>query len=97
MAGLDGIEREIDPERAGYGPCEENLYELPPERRAEIKFAPKSLSEALQALEQDHDYLLRGGVFTVEQLDAWLKTKREEVAGFYDKPHPYEYLLYYDL
>jgi len=97
MAGLDGIEQGIDPERAGYGPCEENLYELPPERRAGIKLAPRSLSEALRALEQDHDYLLRGGVFTEEQLDAWLKTKRKETAEFYDKPHPYEYMLYYDL
>lgn len=97
MAGLDGIEQEIDPERAGYGPCEENLYGLPSERRAEIEIAPRSLLEALQALEQDHDYLLRGGVFTEEQLDAWLKTKRKEAAEFYDKPHPYEYMLYYDL
>lgn len=97
MAGLDGIEREIDPERAGYGPCEEDLYKLSPERRAEIKCAPESLLEALQALEHDHDYLLQGGVFTKEQLDAWQKTKREEVAELYDKPHPYEYMLYYDL
>ena len=97
MAGLDGIEQEIDPQRAGYGPCEENLCGLPAERHAEIKFAPKSLPEALQALEQDHDYLFRGGVFTAEQLDAWLKTKREEAAELYDKPHPYEYMLYYDL
>ena len=97
MAGLDGIEQEIDPERAGYGPCEENLYELPREQRAEIKSAPRSLSEALQALERDHGYLLRGGVFTEEQLDAWLKAKREEAAEFYDKPHLYEYMLYYDL
>jgi len=97
MAGLDGIEQGIDPRRLGYGPCEENLYQLPPKERSKIRFAPSSLSEALKALEQDHEYLLRGGVFTEEQLDAWLKAKQEEVAEFYDKPHPYEYVLYYDL
>jgi glutamine synthetase len=94
LAGLDGIERGIDP--GTFGPYEENLHQLSPEERAKIKFAPSSLSEALRALEQDHEYLLRGGVFTMEQLDAWLRAKREEVAGFYDKPHPYEYALYYD-
>ena len=41
--------------------------------------------------------MLKGGVFTEEQLEAWLKAKQEEVAEFYDKPHPYEYVLYYDL
>ncbi|HAF70805.1 MAG: L-glutamine synthetase [Acetothermia bacterium 64_32] len=97
MAGLDGIEQGIDPRRSGFGPCEENLYRLSQKERAKIRFAPSSLSGALEALEQDHDYLLRGGVFTVDQLDAWLRAKQEEVAEFYDKPHPYEYVLYYDL
>ncbi|MBC7099676.1 type I glutamate--ammonia ligase [Candidatus Bipolaricaulota bacterium] len=97
MAGLDGIEQRIDPRREGYGPCEENLYQLSQKERSKIRFAPGSLSEALEALEHDHEYLLRGGVFTAGQLEAWLRAKREEVAELHDKPHPYEYVLYYDL
>jgi glutamine synthetase len=97
MAGLDGIEKGIDPEREGFGPYEENIYDLPEEERAKIKCAPRSLEEALINLEEDHDYLLKGDVFTEDQIDNWIKTKMGEVKEFYDKPHPYEYLLYYDI
>lgn len=97
MAGLDGIEKQIDPSKRGYGPIEENIYELPEKRRAELKSAPTSLETALKALEEDHDYLMQGGVFKEQQVKNWLNVKRKEVSVFHDKPHPYEHVLYYDL
>jgi len=97
MAGLDGIERKIDPEEMGYGPLDENVYDLPEERKKQIKSVPESLDSALSALAEDHDYLLKGGVFTAAQIDSWLKLKRGEMNLFADKPHPFEHMLYYDL
>jgi glutamine synthetase len=97
MAGLDGIENDIDPEMEGFGPYEEDIYELQEKERIKIKNAPKSLEEALIKLREDHDYLLKDGVFTKDQINNWIKTKMGEVKEFYDKPHPYEYLLYYDI
>lgn len=96
MAGLDGIENQIDPKKA-YGPFEKNIYKLPKERRKEIKSTPRSLEEALDKLEKDHGFLLKGGVFTEAQIENWVSTKRKEAARFYDKPHPYEHMLYYDI
>ena len=63
MAGLDGIQNKIDPKANGWGPYDFNLFDLPEEEKAKIGGLPKSLEEALDALEQDHEYLTRGGVF----------------------------------
>lgn len=95
-AGLDGIMNKIELEE-GYGPFEDNLYRLSSEEKSKIETAPKSLEEALQALETDHDYLVENGVFTKEQIAAWIALKRSEIREFYDKPHPYEFILYYDV
>ncbi|MFW6111460.1 MAG: type I glutamate--ammonia ligase [Candidatus Bipolaricaulota bacterium] len=97
MAGLDGIEREIDPRERGYGPLSENVYNLSEERREQVKSVPKSLDSALEALSEDHEYLLKGGVFKESQIENWLQVKREESGLFDDKPHPFEHMLYYDL
>lgn len=97
MAGLDGIEKQIDPRQQGYGPYEENVYQLSPTKREKIKTTPHSLKEALHELENDYDYLLNGEVFTKDQIESWISAKREEVNQFKDKPHPYEYVLYYDI
>lgn len=97
MAGLDGIERKIDPLKLGYGPVEDNIYELSEDDRSGFKSAPTSLESALDVLEEDHDYLLKGDVFTGSQLGQWIKLKRQEIRTFQDKPHPYEHVLYYDI
>ncbi len=97
MAGIDGIEKRIDPEAAGFGPLEDNAYELLSGSCRESRVAPHSLEEALESLEEDQKYLLKGGVFTEEQLTAWLELKQAEIRDLCDKPHPYEHLLYYDL
>ena len=93
MAGLDGIQRKIEPP----APIDEDLYELHDERKASIKMVPGSLAEALTALENDHEFLLKGDVFTPDVLDTWISMKRtKDVAPMSLRPHPYEFFLYYD-
>jgi glutamine synthetase len=93
MAGLDGIERKLEPP----APIDEDLYELHDERKAGIKTVPGSLADALDALAQDHAFLLKGDVFTADVLETWLTMKRsKDVAAMNLRPHPYEFFLYYD-
>ena len=92
MAGLDGIRNRIEP----MEPIDKDLYELPPEELKSIPQVPGSLSEALEALEADHDFLLEGNVFTEELIETWVALKREtEIAPMALRPHPYEFELYY--
>ena len=94
MAGLDGIENKIDP----GPPIDKDLYDLPPEEAAAVKSTPGSLEEALDALEADHAFLLKGDVFTKDVIETWLSYKREnEVDALRLRPHPYEFFLYYDI
>ena len=93
MAGLDGIRNQIDPGE----PLDKDLYDLEPEEAAQIKQVPGSLSETLDALEADHDFLLEGGVFTPDLIETWISYKRaKEVDVMRLRPHPYEFYLYYD-
>ena len=94
MAGLDGIENRIDPGQ----PIDKNLYDLPAEQAKAVKSTPGSLQQALDALEADHEFLLRGDVFTKDVIETWLAYKRErEVDAIALRPHPYEFHLYYDI
>jgi len=94
MAGLDGIQNRIDPGK----PLDKNTYELDPEEAAKIPTVPGSLEEALSALEQDHDFLLKGDVFTKDVIDIWIEYKRErEIPAVKLRPHPYEFYLYFDV
>src|SRR5947208_854479 len=93
MAGLDGIQNRIDP----GNPVDEDLFELPEEELAKIEHVPGSLEEALNALEQDHEFLLKGGVFTEDLIRSWIDYKRHEEADQVRlRPHPWEFALYYD-
>ncbi len=93
MAGLDGIESKIHPGE----PLDKNIYDLPPEELGAISKTPGSLDEALKALEDDHDFLLRGDVFDEDVVRTWIDYKRErELAELALRPHPYEFFLYYD-
>ena len=93
MAGLDGIQNRLDPGE----PLDKNIYDLPPEELARVPKAPGSLDQALSALEADHDFLLKGDVFTEDVIRTWIDYKREkEVGPMSLRPHPYEFYLYYD-
>eukprot|EP00386_Alphamonas_edax_P013149 GDKI01040699.1.p2 GENE.GDKI01040699.1~~GDKI01040699.1.p2 ORF type:complete len:268 (+),score=107.73 GDKI01040699.1:566-1369(+) len=93
MAGLDGILNKIDPGK----PCDYDIYELTPEERREINIrsTPGSLLEVLEALEKDHDFLLQGGVFTKDFIEAYIEYKKKEYFSVALVPHPKEYELYY--
>jgi len=94
MAGIDGIANKIDP----GDPLDKNIYELPPEELAEVASCPASLEAALQALEADHAFLTKGDVFTQDVIDTWLDYKRSrECDALRLRPHPYEFMLYYDV
>ncbi len=94
MAALDGIENKIDPGE----PLDKNIYDLPPEELANIPSAPASLEEAIEALKEDHEFLLKGDVFTQDVIDMWIEYKMEnEVNPVKLRPHPYEFYLYFDI
>jgi glutamine synthetase len=94
MAGLDGIQNKIDPGKA----LDKDLYDLEPKEAAKIKSTPGSLGEVLNALEKDHEFLLKGDVFTPDVISTWISYKRErELAPINLRPVPYEFFLYYDL
>ncbi len=97
MAGLDGIQNQIDPHENGWGPYDMNLFELPEEEKAKLKGLPTSLEQALDALEADHDYLTAGGVFPEELLKNFIKSKRKECMELSAIPHPAEFEKYYNL
>jgi glutamine synthetase len=94
MAGLDGIENKINPGE----PAEKDLYDLEPKEAAKIRTMPGSLDEALNNLEKDHQFLLKGGVFSEDLIEAWISYKRtKEVDQMRLRPHPFEFFLYYDV
>jgi glutamine synthetase len=93
MAGLDGIQNKITPP----GPLDKDLYDLPAEEMAKIESTPGSLAEALDALANDHDFLLKGDVFTKDLVDTWIDYKRGEVDAVRLRPHPWEFAMYFDI
>ena len=94
MAGLDGIQNKIEPP----APIDKDIYELEGEEKRQIKSAPGSLGEVLDALEEDHEFLLKGEVFTKDLIDVYIAYKRErELTQVNLRPHPYEFFLYYDV
>jgi len=93
MAGLDGIERQLDPGQ----PLDKDIYGLPPEELAEIPKTPGDLAEAIDCLERDHEFLLKGGVFTDDLISSWIDRKRQaEIDPVRTRPTPYEFYLYFD-
>ncbi|MBW2251078.1 MAG: type I glutamate--ammonia ligase [Deltaproteobacteria bacterium] len=94
MAVIDGIQNKMDPGE----PLDKNIYDLPPEELAEVESAPGSLEEALDALKDDHEFLLKGDVFTQDVIDTWIEYKTEnEVNPVKLRPHPHEFFLYFDI
>jgi glutamine synthetase len=94
LAGLDGVENRIDP----GDPLDKNIYDLPPEEAKKVRQVPGSLDESLQALERDHGFLEKGGVFTADVLETWIDYKRKrEIDAVRLRPHPWEFHLYFDV
>ncbi len=94
MAGLDGIKNRMEPP----APIDKDLYELPPEEALNIAKVPASLDAVLDTLEDDHEYLLDGGVFTPDLIGTWIDYKREfEIDPIRLRPHPHEFAMYYDI
>ncbi|OWK43534.1 type I glutamate--ammonia ligase [Fimbriiglobus ruber] len=93
MAMLDGIINKIHP----GPPLDKDIYDLPAEELKDVPTPPTHLDEALKALEKDHDFLLKGDVFTDDVIETWVQYKRkEEVEAIRLRPHPYEFALYFD-
>ena len=94
MAGLDGVVNRIEPP----APVDEDLFDLPASELAKVGQVPSSLEEAMDALEADQDYLKVGGVFTEDLLETWVDYKRSrEIDAVRLRPHPWEFMLYYDI
>jgi len=94
MAGLDGIENKIDP----GGPLDKDIFELSAEELSHVPSVPGSLDASLKALEKDHAFLTKGGVFSKDFIDLWIEYKmKKEVDPVRMRPHPYEFELYYDI
>ncbi|MCO6458696.1 MAG: type I glutamate--ammonia ligase [Pirellulaceae bacterium] len=94
MGVIDGIQNKIDP----GAPLDKDIYDLPPEEAAVVPKTPGSLDEALSALEKNHEFLLRGDVFTADVIETWIEYKRKnEVDPMRLRPHPWEFCMYYDI
>src|ERR1044071_8989379 len=94
MAGLDGIENKMDPGQ----PLDKDIYDLGPEELRKVPSMPGALDQALDALEEDHQFLLKGDVFMEDLITTYIDYKREkEVNAIRQRPHPYEFALYYDI
>lgn len=91
LAGLDGIEKGVDPVALGFAP-----ESVPTSEKKAADFLPRSLADALDALERDNGFLQRGGVFDEALISRWLTIKRDEIAAINKRPHPYEYTMYFD-
>jgi glutamine synthetase len=94
MAGLDGIQNRIDPGE----PLDKDIYDLSPEELQDVPSLPGSLDDSLNALESDHEFLLKGDVFNREFVQRWINYKREkEIQPLRMRPHPLEFSMYYDV
>jgi glutamine synthetase len=95
LAGIDGVVNKIDPKKEGFGPYDKNFLEDKDHQK--FHFLPRNLSEALDALAADNDFLRRGGIFTDELLDQWTRIKLDEINSIGTMPHPFEYKMYFNL
>ena len=94
LAAIDGIQNKIHPGQ----PLDKDIYDLPPEELAKVPNTPGSLEESLLALEEDHDFLLKGEVFTADVIETWISYKRKKEADPVRlRPHPHEFYLYFDM
>ncbi|HOD17233.1 MAG TPA: type I glutamate--ammonia ligase [Candidatus Cloacimonadota bacterium] len=96
LAGLDGIQKKIDPTKHNFGPFDDNVFAWPEKKKAALTSVPSSLKEALEELEKDHRYLTENGVFNDELIESFIQIKMKEHEAVMNRPHPYEMVLYYN-
>ncbi|GAB4285985.1 MAG: type I glutamate--ammonia ligase [Ignavibacteriaceae bacterium] len=96
LAGIDGVMNKIDPVKEGFGPYDKNFLEEE-NMRKKIKFLPRNLAEALDALSEDNEFLRREGIFSDELIEQWIRIKQEEIHSIGTMPHPFEYKMYFNL
>jgi len=94
LAGIDGVVRKIDPVAEGYGPVDKMPVGA---AKDAVHFLPRNLTEALDALAVDNEFLRRDGLFTDALLNQWVKVKEEEIKAIGTMPHPFEYTMYFNL
>ncbi len=97
MAGIDGIKNKIDPTKHNFGPFDDNVFEWNDEKKSRLPAIPTNLKEAMQALQDDHQYLLQGNVFNRELIETHIEMKLAEFDSVENRPHPYEMIKYYSL
>ncbi len=98
LAGIDGIINKIDPTEHGFGPIDANIFSWTDEQRGQIQKLPASMREAMDALAADHDFLLAGDVFSEVLIQQWIQYKVDgEYYQVRNRPHPYEFTLYFDV
>jgi glutamine synthetase len=95
LAAIDGVVNRIDPVKEGFGPFDKNISEE--SLKDQFHFLPHNLEEALDALAADNEFLKRGGVFSDELIDQWIKIKQQDIKSIATMPHPFEYKLYFNL
>ncbi len=95
LAGIDGVVNKIDPVKEGFGPYDKNF--LDEEHRDKIHFLPRNLTESLEALKADNDFLKRGEIFDDTLLQQWVNLKEDEIQSIGTMPHPFEYKMYFTL
>jgi len=96
MAGIDGIKNKIDPTAEGFGPYDNDVTELPAEEQAMIPRLPSSLTEAIEALEDDNEFLLAGDVFSKDFIKNWTDKLKSDIKDLNNRPHPFEMQMYFD-
>ncbi len=97
MAGIDGIINEIDPSEHGFGPYDSDITGSSLEKADEIPSLPSSLDEAIEALQEDHDFLMKGDVFTADFFDNWFSKLKNDIRMVHSRPHPYEMEMYFNV
>jgi glutamine synthetase len=97
LAGLDGIKNKIDPAKHNLGPFDDNVFAWSEEKKSSLLSIPANLAEAMQALQDDHEFLLAGDVFNTELIESHIKLKLAEHEALAARPHPHEMMLYYNL
>jgi len=97
LAGLDGIKKQIDPAQYNLGPYDDNVFAWSEDKKAQLLSIPANLNEALQALKEDHQFLLEGDVFNEELIESHIELKLKESEAVSARPHPHEMVLYYNL